>query len=431
MSDAGTITPQDPDYWRCDECYPFKTPDGIDLQLRRYRTAGKAKPYGAVLLLHGASGSHQTFLTPQGGLAKYLFNEGFDPWLLDWRSSGLVVDEELDKLEELCAQKVPVEDALQMVTIGRSAKKFNFNDAARYDIRSALTKMMAEGARGPVSAMGHCMGSGILAESIAMEHIGPSDVSRVVLETLGLFYEVPIEGRLKTEDRVLDRFRERKDTSALVVDPRILDDSFESRNPWAPELEEMYTVWPSALKEHDEPAAAGAGAGARLSLTPKLDALHAMCNRACFMYGMVFEHVNLVPEIHGDDTTPGLLQRLFRAIPLQMFIHGANNIRERQATWFHRTNGRSNSEFVSDDARNRFRSLMQENGGVTLITGARNRLWHRDSIDRMYEWLSRGAPVSSRHLVKHVLTEYGHQDLLWGSDAEREVYPLIAEALRP
>ena len=30
---------------------------------------------------------------------------------------------------------------------------------------------------------------------------------------------------------------------------------------------------------------------------------------------------------------------------------------------------------------------------VTLVTGARNRLWHRDSIDRMHEWLCRGSSL--------------------------------------
>jgi pimeloyl-ACP methyl ester carboxylesterase len=408
MSDPEIVLPKTPEYWSCDEYHPLETADGICLQLRRYRTAGKDAKYGAVLLMHGASGSHQTFLTPRGGLARYLFCKGFDPWLLDWRSSGLVVDDELKKKDH--------------GTLRSNAAKYNFNDAAKYDIRSALEKMKSE-VESSISAMGHCMGSGILAEAIALGHIGPSDVSRIVLETLGLFYEVPIEGQLKTEDRVLERFRHPTGTSALVVDPRMAEKPFKLENAWAAELDKLYTVWPSALKEHVDPPTGETSVS-------ELDALHAMCNRACFMYGMVYEHVNLAPEIHGDATTPGLLQLLFRAIPLQMFIHGANNIRARQATSYDRP-GRPNSEYVSDDARDRFRSLMQDDRRVTLITGARNRLWHRDSIDRMYEWLSRGTPVGRRHLVKHVLTEYGHQDLLWGCDSRRDVYELIEKALKP
>jgi hypothetical protein len=30
---------------------------------------------------------------------------------------------------------------------------------------------------------------------------------------------------------------------------------------------------------------------------------------------------------------------------------------------------------------------------------------------------------------KHVLAKYAHQDLLWGSDSAKDVYPYIAEGL--
>jgi hypothetical protein len=67
---------------------------------------------------------------------------------------------------------------------------------------------------------------------------------------------------------------------------------------------------------------------------------------------------------------------------------------------------------------------------VTLITGNENQVWHRDSIDRMYEWLRRELPLSHRpHVRKHVLPLYGHQDLLWGSKAAMDVYPSIEEGL--
>jgi hypothetical protein len=63
---------------------------------------------------------------------------------------------------------------------------------------------------------------------------------------------------------------------------------------------------------------------------------------------------------------------------------------------------------------------------ITLITGADNPLWHRDSIDRMAEWLAR----RGRPATKHVLDGYGHQDLWWGERSEKDVFPLVLEGVR-
>src|SRR4030095_7251309 len=46
---------------------------------------------------------------------------------------------------------------------------------------------------------------------------------------------------------------------------------------------------------------------------------------------------------------------------------------------------------------------------ITLITGTENQVWHRDSIDRMFEWLRRGR--STAVVRKRVLERYGHVDL--------------------
>jgi hypothetical protein len=150
-----------------------------------------------------------------------------------------------------------------------------------------------------------------------------------------------------------------------------------------------------------------------------------MCNRLSFMYGMPYHHKNLVEVIH-DPSNPELLNQ-FGAIPLRMYLHAARNLRRGHASYFdEETSSPRHDEFVSDVARRRFRTLEK----VTLITGALNRLWHRDSIDRMHEWLSRGSSRSLQTFRKHIFTNYGHQDLLWGTDSERDVYPEIAAGLR-
>ena len=81
---------------------------------------------------------------------------------------------------------------------------------------------------------------------------------------------------------------------------------------------------------------------------------------------------------------------------------------------------------MSDEAQAQFRKLEK----VTLITGALNRLWHRDSVDRMHEWLCRGSSKSLRKFHKQIFPDYAHQDLLWGEHASSKVYPAIAAGLR-
>ena len=72
---------------------------------------------------------------------------------------------------------------------------------------------------------------------------------------------------------------------------------------------------------------------------------------------------------------------------------------------------------------------------LTLVTGHLNRLWHRQSVDRMYEWLIRDvkrcrAGDSTRpRIEKVVLRGYAHQDLLWAPTAERDVFPTLAKGL--
>jgi hypothetical protein len=143
------------------------------------------------------------------------------------------------------------------------------------------------------------------------------------------------------------------------------------------------------------------------------------------MYGMPYHEGNLVNAIHGANSQGALLPDLFGPIPLHMFIHGAQNIRKGNAT-FYRSHDDS-EKLLSEEAREKFRRLSK----VTLITGALNRLWHRDSIDLMHEWLCRGTADSLRKFQKHIFPTYAHQDLLWGTDSKDQVFPRIAEGLQP
>jgi Alpha/beta hydrolase family len=350
-----------------------------------------------VLLLHGASASHQTFITPDGGLAAWLAQEHFDPWLLNWRGSGCVVDDSRNR------------DSLRF-----KGDVYNFNLAAKHDIPEAIKEMRRQDVTGKIAVLGFCMGGAILAESVALRHITEENVDCIVLMTLGLFYEATIDGRVKCEDRILEHLEQEIRVGGDFkpwIDPRMDEKNpLDLRAPWHTDLENLYKAWPGALKSHAE-------------LPQPDEAVNRMCNRLSFMYGMPYHHHNLVDAIHGPGSSDGLLPDLFGAIPLHMFIHGAQNIRKGHAT-FYNTNADSD-RIVADDARERFRCLSK----VTLITGALDRLWHRNSIDLMHEWLCRGTPDHLRKFKKHVFPDYAHQDLLWGKESKECIFPTIKEGL--
>jgi hypothetical protein len=452
-----------------------------DLPLRLHRLRNPRCP--PVLLLHGASAQRETFLVPRDrSLAEYLHRNRLEPWLLDWRGSRLVTD-----------------------TLGEGGllrgwrEALDFDHSAREDVPWALEHIREvrageDGQRPLVHVVGHCMGASVLAQAIAAGHVqADRDVGRIVLLTIGLFYEPAADGRLKSQDHVLDRLWQAGET--LSIDPHVHEDA------WPRELREIYRHWAPSLRPHPR---------------AEQPSPHELCDRVGFMYGAVYRERNLVPEIHGhreirfargavepvpgerlrgaDDATfgfvsavrresgswrrgdaagtldlsgavgafrdgdplvvyragrvadrdpragdeeakvaarcggqasdrPAELGRQFGAIPLRMYLQGAKNVRRRWAAPF-LSNG-PDTAWIGPDAWERFRSLPE----ITLITGARNQLWHRDSIDRMFEWLGRGPRRPRSRIDKAVLSDYGHQDLLWGRAAYEQVFPLILEGL--
>jgi hypothetical protein len=355
-----------------------------------------------VLLLHGGSANFRTFVVPEVGLAPWLHNIGYDPWLLDWRGSGDVANH----FDNQATLKDPTDSGL-----------YTFNQAALEDLPAAIKMMHWYGVRGPIAAVGHCMGAAVIAEAVALGHT--REIDRIVLLSLGLFYEAPIDSRLKSEERILERLI-REVASVPCIDPRVNNDG-TLLNPWPADLNDLYDAWPPSLRAHDE----------------KSDPVADLCNRLSFMYGMPYRHENLAAGIHTNASGDvqggagiGGLADQFGKFPVKMYLHAARNLRQGQAISFKDSRPLTQQaagmlDIVSNDARERFRELTT----VTLITGARNRLWHRDSIDRMHEWLCRGSSRSLFKIRKHVLAEFGHQDLLWSPKSPTTVYPLIATGL--
>ncbi len=363
MTDGGDNLPRPVD--------PLPTKDGLSLPFKRHEPAGPIR--ASVLLLHGASASSETFLTPPAphtNLIAYLNAEGIDAWTLDWRGSNKVAG----------FQRPP--DAV-----------FSINKAAEHDVPPAVKRirevMQAEGrAAQTLGVLGHCLGGGVVAAAIADGHIEKLEkegarVDRVVLSALGLFYAAPWDGFVKAQDYLLEQI--------LAKNPGVVTIDVGASTTFPPPMGAAYDVWPKTLRVH---------------------CCTKVCYQLTFMFGTPYRHENLVPGIHRND----VLARLFNRMHLTLYVHCGQNLRRGVYAPLDRTEDRK--RWKEPDPRG---FTMP----VTLITGEANTLWHREAIDRMHEWLLSHGKDSQ----KHVLSGFGHQDLYWGQRSAAEVFPKIKEGL--
>ncbi|WP_405876180.1 MULTISPECIES: alpha/beta hydrolase [unclassified Streptomyces] len=120
---------------------PFHAADGVRLGLTRIDTGEPHRP--AVLLLHGHTASADMFLVPEiRNLVDVLIDDGYEPWLLDWRGS--------------C--RLPY---------NHTGQKYTYDDVALYDIPAAVSYIRSRiGEDRPLFAVAHCIGSLTLSLSM-------------------------------------------------------------------------------------------------------------------------------------------------------------------------------------------------------------------------------------------------------------------------
>jgi len=345
----------------------------IPLRLRRYCVPGGAQKQ-RVLLLHGANTNGDAF-TMSNGLAAYLRDErAADVWVLDWRGSSHVVRQLLD-------QKRQPRPLFGSAADERAA--FSIDRVADEDIPAALEKIV-EVTRNdsPISVIGFCVGGGALALAVARDHVTRPRVQRIVLMTLGLFYNVPWDGWIKSQEHLLEVVIDRSPGSRAI-------DPFRPQD-WPGPLAEVYKSWPSSwfAQEQEE-----------------------TFKRLTFMYGEPFSPPALarLPP----------LEELFGPLHLGLYMQAVQWVRDGFPPDLEPNGG---DPFALQE---KFGAL-----DVTLVTGAQNRLWHRESIDLMYEWLRRcpRARGAEQRCRKMIFNDYAHLDMLWAGNAATKVFGPLATA---
>lgn len=377
---------ENPSRWRVDPDKTSDSPDkhllptdGLNLVLRRYRRPGGK---GTVLLIHGASANSDTFLIPNGGLMDYLRRRGWEVWTLDWRGSRDVV------------ASLPPGRFLGG-SLQAECALFSVDRVAAEDFRKALAfidechRTEAPGSPPkPKSVVAHCFGAGSFSVAVSRGTVEDFSIHNIVLSTLGLFYEVPWNGWVKVEDFLIERILG-DHPKVRAIDPR-------DGPSWPTSMGQAYAAWPTAW------------------LPPKATKSEEVFNRLTFMFGEPYLPQLLAPGIHGP-----LLFELFGGMHLGLYLQAGQMVRRGYAA-------KLNDLSVID--RSRLRNALAPAGVVgdldpthfqdkkiTLVGGAQNQLWHRDSVDLMHEWLLERCPHTRP--TKHIFEGHAHQDLLWGREA--------------
>jgi alpha-beta hydrolase superfamily lysophospholipase len=119
---------------------PFRAADGVRLGLTRVDPGESGRP--AVLLLHGHTASADMFLLPETrNLVDSLLDDGYEPWLLDWRGS--------------C--RLPYNE---------TGQRYTYDDVALYDIPAAVSHIRERVGDRPLVVVAHCIGSLTLSLSM-------------------------------------------------------------------------------------------------------------------------------------------------------------------------------------------------------------------------------------------------------------------------
>lgn len=342
--------------------------DGLCLPALRREAAA---PKGVVVCLHGASAWGDTFRLPRGrSLSDALLDADYSVWLPEWRGSMRVVPHLGDHPS-------------------------NMDIAARCDIPAIFAHVRQHTSPSkPIHVVAHCLGSAVLNMAIGGGHISRELLgtdAKVLCSTIGLFFSVPWDGHVKARDHLLER--------AVAADAqRVMNPGAApgEEGAWMRTVEFAYGIWPNTLlpeqKEDDGPS--------------------RHFRRVSFMYGRPYLPDEVDDAIHRDE-----LEGQFGAMDMGIYVHGTECIRRGYAVPTADAQG-AVADPLTYLCRQRFAPF-----DLTYFGGAHNELWHRDSVDRMYEWLLR--PGGPRRVKKRLFASFAHQDLYWGRRAAAEVFPFV------
>lgn len=241
--------------------FPLVTPDNVHLLLTRCRGGDR----GPVLLSHGLGVSSEIFTTDaiDTSLAAFLYQAGYDVWLLDFRVS---------------------------ILLPASRLQCTGDDVAFHDYPAAVAKIRTITGARDIQVVAHCFGATTFIMSMLA---GLQGVRSAVCSQVATHMVTPRLTRLKAALR-------------LARMARVLGiDHFDASPPEPESLRNR--LFDLLLLGYP------IRRGERCS--------NPVCRRIAFMYAELYNHANLTGELHAD------LKDLFGVANISAFMHLATMVR--------------------------------------------------------------------------------------------------------
>jgi cholesterol oxidase len=265
------------------------------------------------------------------------------------------------------------------IELPSSHTQFNADDVATRDYPAAVEKVRALTGADSVQVLAHCFGATTFCCAMLA---GLQGVRSAVISQIATDVVTPAESRLKAGLHLPDFL------DALGVDD--LDADADRHHGWRSKVFDAVT--------RIVPAEGGESCDS------------AVCNRISFMYAPLYRHAQL------NEATHDALHEMFGVANIESFQHLARMVRAE-----HLVGADGDERYIPNIKRMAI--------PIAFVHGAENACFLTESIDRAVKRLSEanGAELYSHHEIP----EYGHIDCIFGRDAAKDVFPLIADHLEP
>ena len=330
----------------------FETEDHKTLKLTRYQAGNK----GPVLLIHGSGVSSRIYSTDLVGtnLVEYLCVLGYDVWLVDLRTS---------------------------IDLPTAAESTNGDLVSKYDIPQAVAEVQKRSGKDSILVIAHCFGAVATTMSLMAQQDKMKGVRSVLLSQVSAHLIPPLLGEIKAETGV-PQLLERlgiKDVTA-----------YTQRASWFKNIiDNALRLFPAGHKE---------GCNS------------AICHRATFLFGLLYQHAQLDELLHAN------LQELLGVHNVELFAHLATIVRA--------------GHIVDEAGKDIYMPHLDGmNRPITFIHGSKNSVYKPESTQKTFDLLVSTFGNKDKRFDRHLIDGYGHIDCIFGRNALIDVYPLIRKHL--
>ena len=256
-----------------------------------------------------------------------------------------------------------------------SHDQHSLDEIAMYDLPAAVKKICELTSVKEIDVLAHCVGSITMFMALLT---GMKGVRSLVSAQIAIDFKPGFQVKAKTD----------------LYLPTILSDMgveslsayTDSNASWE---EKMYNLFIKLYADHS----------AEFCTDPS-------CQRMCFMFGPLIEHQQL------NDKTHAATIEMFGTANVTSYRHLALMMRENKVL----------TAKGEDSYRKGIKNLSIP---ITFIHGEKNGLFDVESTKETYESLCK---ANGENLYKHhVIKGYGHNDCMYGKNADKDVFPLILE----